>query len=155
MPVKQLKEFLDGQKVKYISISHSPAYTALEVAASAHVSGRELAKTVILMVDGRMAMAVVPAASRVDFDLLARQIGARHVELAAERDFKDRFPGCEVGAMPPFGNLYEMPVYVSDRLAEEDDLAFTAGSHSEIIRLKYGDFERLVRPKKVSVSPAL
>jgi Ala-tRNA(Pro) deacylase len=101
-----------------------------------------------------MAMAVLPAASRVEFDLFARQIGARQIELAAERDFKDRFPECEVGAMPPFGNLYGMQVYVSDRLAEEDDLAFTAGSHSEIIRLKYADFDRLVEPRKVSVSPA-
>jgi len=154
MPVRKLKEFLDGQKVKYVSISHSPAYTALEVAASAHVSGRELAKTVIIKVDGKMAMVVLPAASRVAFDLLTKQIGGGQVELAVEQEFKDRFPGCELGAMPPFGNLYGMDVFVSESLAEEEDLAFSAGSHSELIRLKYEDFERLVKPKKVSISPA-
>jgi Ala-tRNA(Pro) deacylase len=154
MPVRKLKEFLDGQKVKYVSISHSPAYTALEVAASAHVSGRELAKTVIVKVDGRMAMVVLPAASRIAFDLLTKQIGGRQVELAVEQEFQDRFPGCELGAMPPFGNLYGMDVFVSESLAEEEDLAFSAGSHSELIRLKYEDFERLVKPKKVSISPA-
>ena len=154
MPVRKLKEFLDGQKVKYVSISHSPAYTALEVAASAHVSGRELAKTVIVKVDGKMAMVVLPAASRVAFDLLTRQIGGGQVELAVEQEFQDRFPGCELGAMPPFGNLYGMDVFVSESLAEEEDLAFSAGSHSELIRLKYEDFERLVKPKKVSISPA-
>jgi Ala-tRNA(Pro) deacylase len=154
MPVKKLKEFLDGQKVKYVSISHSPAYTALEVAASAHVPGRELAKTVIIKVDGNMAMVVLPAASRVAFDLLAKQIGGKQVELAAEQEFQDRFPGCELGAMPPFGNLYGMEVFVSENLAAEDDLAFSAGSHSELIRLKYADFERLVKPKKVGISPS-
>ena len=152
MPVQKLKEFLDSQKVKYVSISHSPAFTALEVAASAHVSGRELAKTVIIRVDGKMAMVVLPAASRVAFDLLAKQIGSQHIELAAEQEFRDRFPGCELGAMPPFGSLYGMQVFVSDSLAEEEELAFSAGSHSEIIKLKYKDFERLAKPKRVNIS---
>lgn len=152
MPVRKLKEFLDSQNVKYVSISHSPAYTALEVAASAHVSGREVAKTVIIKADGKMAMVVLAAASRVAFDLLAKQIGCQHVELAAEQEFQDRFPGCELGAMPPFGPLYGMQVFVSESLAEEEELAFSAGSHSEIIKLKYEDFERLAKPRRVNVS---
>lgn len=149
MPVRKLKEFLDSQKVKYVSISHSPAFTAMEVAASAHVAGKELAKTVIVKVDGKMAMVVLPANSRVDFDILKRQIGAQHVELAAEREFRDNFPECELGAMPPFGNLYGMQLFVSESLAQEEELAFSAGSHNELIRLKYKDFERLTKPTMV------
>jgi len=104
MPVKQLKEFLDSKNIKYITISHSPAYTAQAIAASAHVSGKELAKTVMVKVDGKMAMAVLPASYQVDFDLITEAVGARKIELASEAEFKDLFPECEVGAMPPFGN---------------------------------------------------
>ena len=150
MPVRKLKEFLDSQRVKYVSISHSPAFTAMEVAASAHVTGKELAKTVIVKVDGKMAMVVLPATSRVDFDILKRKIGAQHVELAAEREFRDNFPECELGAMPPFGNLYGMQLFVSESLAQEEELAFSAGSHNELIRLKYEDFERLTKPTMVN-----
>ncbi len=150
MPVRKLKEFLDSQRVKYVSISHSRAFTAMEVAASAHVAGKELAKTVIVKVDGKMAMVVIPATSRVDFDILKRQIGAQHVELAAEREFRDKFPECELGAMPPFGNLYGMQLFVSESLAQEEELAFSAGSHNELIRLKYEDFERLTKPTMVN-----
>ncbi len=150
MPVRKLKEFLNSQKVKYVSISHSPAFTAMEVAASAHVAGKELAKTVIVKVDGKMAMVVLPATSRVDSDILKRQIGAQHVELAAEREFRDKFPECELGAMPPFGNLYGMQLFVSENLAQEEELAFSAGSHNELIRLKYEDFERLTKPTMVN-----
>jgi Ala-tRNA(Pro) deacylase len=147
MPVKRLKEFLDSHNVKYTTISHSEAYTAQEVAASAHIPGKELAKTVIVKIDGQMAMAVLPAAHRVDFDLLKRTAEAKRVELASEQEFKDLFPECEVGAMPPFGNLYGMAVYAADALAEDEAIAFNAGTHRELIRLPYRDFERLVQPK--------
>jgi Ala-tRNA(Pro) deacylase len=147
MPVKRLKEFLDGQQVKYVSISHSPAYTAQEIAASAHVRGKELAKTVMVKIDGKMAMAVLPASCKVDFDLLKQAARARAVELASETSFRDMFPECEVGAMPPFGNLYGMDIYVSNRLAEDEEIAFNAGSHTELIRLAYKDFTRLAQPK--------
>ncbi len=146
MPVKKLKEFLDGQRVKYVTINHSPAYTAREVAASSLVPRALFAKTVMINVDGEMAMAVLPASRRVDLERLAKGIGARAVELAEERDFQDRFPGCEVGAMPPFGNLYGMDVYVAEKLAEDDDIAFNAGSHTQIIQMAFGDYERLVKP---------
>ncbi|RPJ62603.1 MAG: YbaK/EbsC family protein, partial [Acidobacteria bacterium] len=106
MPVKKLKEFLDENRVKYVTISHSLAYTAQEIAATAHIPGKELAKTVIIRADGRMAMAVLPASLKVDFDLLADATGAKKIELATEREFKQLFPDCEMGAMPPFGNLY-------------------------------------------------
>lgn len=152
MPVKKLKEFLDKEGVKYVAITHSPAYTAQEIAASAHIPGQDLAKTVIVTLDGRMAMAVLPASYRIDFDLLKDATGAAKVELATEKEFKDMFPGCEVGAMPPFGNLYGMDVYVAETLAEDDEIAFNAGSHAELVKLDYADFDRLVRPKHVRVS---
>ena len=150
MPVAKLKEFLDANGVRYVTISHSRAYTANEVAASAHVSGKSMAKTVMLKVDGRIAMAVLPAAFRVSFDLLRGAIGAREVVLAGEAEFRELFPECEIGAMPPFGNLYGLPVYVADILGENEEIAFNAGSHTEVIRLAYADFNRLVNPRVLS-----
>lgn len=152
MPVTKLKEFLDRNKVKYVIISHSPAITAQEIAASAHIPGKELAKTVMIKLDGSMAMAVVPASHQVDFDLLKAATGAKQVELATERDFRDTFPGCELGAMPPFGNLYNMQVVVSRSLTADKEIAFNAGSHTELVRMAYEDFQRLVKPKVASVS---
>lgn len=152
MPAKKLKEFLDSNRVKYVTISHSPAFTAQEIAASAHIPGRELAKTVMAKADGKMVMAVVPASYQVILDLLREAAGAEHVVLAEEREFRDRFAECEVGAMPPFGNLYGMEVFVSESLAEDEEIAFNAGSHTELIKLAYRDFERLVQPKVVKLA---
>jgi len=149
MPVKKLKEFLDSNHVRYVSISHSAAYTAQEIAASAHVPGKELAKTVMVKIDGKMAMAVLPASFKVDLEHLKEALGATAIELASEREFRDLFPGCETGGMPPFGNLYDLDVYVSGKLAEDQEIAFNAGSHTELLKLAYADFERLVRPKVV------
>jgi Ala-tRNA(Pro) deacylase len=154
MPVQRLKEFLDSHDVRYVSIKHSPAYTAQEIAASAHVPGKELAKTVMVKLDGVMAMAVLPASYQVDMEHLKQVAGAGKVELAGEQEFKDMFPGCEVGGMPPFGNLYGLEVYASKALAEDEEIAFNAGSHTELIRLPYKDFERLVGPKVVALSRA-
>jgi len=152
MPAKKLKEFLDSNKVKYVAISHSPAFTAQEIAASAHVPGKELAKTVLVTVDGKMAMAVLPASYRVDVRLLREAAGASAVELAMEREFKGMFPDCELGAMPPFGNLYGMDVYVAQSLSEDENIAFNAGTHTELIRMRYSDFERLVKPRVLKFS---
>lgn len=147
MPANKLKDFLDSQKVKYLSLRHSPAYTAQEIAASVHVKGQEMAKTVMVILDGKMAMAVVPASHQVDFARLKSAAGARDVVLAAEREFKDLFPDCDVGAMPPFGNLYGMDVFVSRALTEDKEIAFNACSYSELIRVAFEDFRRLVNPK--------
>ncbi|HYT71812.1 MAG TPA: YbaK/EbsC family protein [Gemmatimonadales bacterium] len=147
MPLKPLKTFLTGHEITYLTISHSPAYTAQEVAASAHIPGNELAKTVVVKIDGKPAMVVLPASYRVDFDLLRDVTGAQQVTLALESEFEDLFPGCEPGAMPPFGNLYGMDVYVADSLAEDEEIAFNAGSYTELMKLDYLDFERLVKPK--------
>ena len=150
MPVKKLKEFLDQEKIKYISIMHSTAYTAQEVAASAHVTGKELAKTVIVELDGKMAMAVLPANRKIVLQDLREVTGSEEVKFASEEDFKKQFPDCETGAMPPFGNLYGMEVFMAESLTHNDEIAFNAGSHTEVIKMAYRDFERLVEPKVVS-----
>jgi Ala-tRNA(Pro) deacylase len=150
MPAQMLKEFLDSQGVEYVVISHSPAFTAQRIAESAHIQGKELAKTVIVKIDGRMAMAVLPSSQKIDLSLLCDTAHAQKVELATESEFRDRFPGCEPGAMPPFGNLYGMDVYVAASLAEDEEIAFNAGSFTELVRMAYRDFERLVQPKVLS-----
>jgi Ala-tRNA(Pro) deacylase len=146
MILRQLVEFLDANKVKYVNITHSTAFTAQDVADSAHISGKEMAKTVIVWMDGAMAMVVLPAFAMIDFNKLKDAVGAKSIELASESEFKDRFPSCEVGAMPPFGNLYGMTVIVDAMLAEDEEFAFNAGTHRELIRMHYADFDRLVRP---------
>ena len=155
MPTQRLKEFLDSNKVKYVAISHSQAFTAQEIAASAHIPGRQLAKTVMVTLGGEMAMAVLPATDHVDLRLLKKAAGVKKAQLADEKEFKDLFPDCEIGAMPPFGNLYDLEVYVAASLAEGEDIAFNAGSHTELIQMAYADFERLVKPKVVEVSLAV
>src|SRR6266699_1389857 len=150
MPVKKLKEFLDQERIKYVSIIHSTAYTAQEVAASAHVTGKELAKTVIVELDGKMAMAVLPANRKIVLQDLREVTGSQEVKFVSEEQFKQRFPDCETGAMPPFGNRDGMDVYLAESLTENDQIAFNAGSHTEVIKLSYKDFERLVQPKVVS-----
>ena len=146
MPVQKLKDYLDENEVKYVSLSHSKAYTASAVAASAHVKGKNLAKTVIVKLDGKITMAVLPAKYRVDLEQLRKASLSGTVELATEEDFENKFPGCEGGAMPPFGNLYGVPVYVEMSLAEDEEIAFNACSHAELIQLAYKDFARLVKP---------
>lgn len=155
MPLERLKEYLNSQNVKYVSVSHYETYTAQETAQSAHISGKELAKTVIVKMDGKMAMAVLPASQKIDFGLLKATAGARKIELAGEEEFLKMFPDCEVGAMPPFGNLYGMDVYVAEGLAEDEEISFNAGSHIELVRMSYKDFARLVRPRVVKLSSGL
>jgi len=145
MPVQKLKAFLDENGVNYAVIQHSRAFTAQEIAELTHTPGKELAKTVMAVIAGKVAMIVIPASHRVDFKCLS-EVAGTSVELADEGDFVELFPNCDMGAMPPFGNLYDMPVYVSETLAEDESIAFSAGTHSEVIRLEYADFERLVNP---------
>lgn len=154
MPLTKVKAFLDANRVKYVTISHSKAYTAQGIAAVSHISGKELAKSVIVKLDGALAMAVLPASFQVDLLALKRAVGVREAELAGEREFKQHFPDCETGAMPPFGNLYGIPVYVDETLTEDREIAFNAGSHYELIRLAYEDFDRLVHPEVLSFSSA-
>ncbi len=152
MPVKALKQFLDASHVKYTSIVHSPAYTAQEVAQSAHIKGHSMAKVVIVKLDGVMAMAVLPADTKVVLQDLRELTGHQKVQFATEEEFKSRFPDCEPGAMPPFGNLYSMDVYVAESLTRNELISFNAGSHMEVIQLAYADYERLAHPKVLSFS---
>jgi Ala-tRNA(Pro) deacylase len=155
MPSKKLKEFLDSKKVKYIKIEHAPAYTAQEIAQSAHIPGKELAKTVIINIDGKMAMAVLSANYSIDFDYFRKETGAKKLELVSEEQFKDKFPDCEIGFMPPFGNLYGMDVYVDKHLTKDKEIAFNAGAHLELFKMSYQDFEKLVKPKVLRFSDTL
>jgi Ala-tRNA(Pro) deacylase len=147
MPAKVVKEFLDQNNIKYVSIKHSRAFTAQEIAASAHIHGKKIAKTVVLKVDGKIVFAVLPATYKVDFNLLKEALKTDNVRLANELEFKDKCPGCEVGAMPPMGNLFGIETYVAASLVEDEEIAFNAGTHTELIRLNYSDYEKLVKPK--------
>lgn len=150
MQLSSLKEYLDKHNIKYVAISHSPAYTAQGIAALTHIPGKELAKTVIIKMDGKLVMAVLPASFHVDLGLFKQATKAKAVELASENEFKDQFPECETGAMPPFGNLYGIDVFADESLAKDKEIAFNAGSHRELIRLGWEDFERLVKPAMIT-----
>jgi Ala-tRNA(Pro) deacylase len=152
MPSQKLKKYLDENKIKYISINHSSVFTSQEIAASAHIPGEELAKTVIIKADDKMAMAVLPASYKISFEYLKSILDADDVRLAYEQEFMDKFPDCEVGAMPPFGNLYGLEVYMSESLSAAEEIAFNACSHTELIRMNLKDFINLVRPKVVKFS---
>jgi Ala-tRNA(Pro) deacylase len=143
----RLHNYLDQQHAPYSTLSHERTVTAQETANCAHIGNRHFAKTVMLRVDGELAMMVMPAAYRVDLIRLSRALGGRVVEVAQESDFRDAFPDCELGAMPPFGNLYGMPVYVDARLAEQPEIAFNAGSHTDLVQMSYAEFERLAQPE--------
>lgn len=152
MPLDKLIKYLDENKVKYVILKHSPAFTSQEIAQRAHIPGKELAKSVILHMDGKLAMAVLPASYHIDFQMLEEASGATRVSLATEDDFKNFFPDCETGAMPPFGNLYDMDVYVAKSLTEDEKIYFNAGNHSELIKMAYEDFQKLVKPKILKFS---
>jgi len=151
MSMERVRQHLDEQNVKYSILQHSAAYTAQEVAESVHVTGRHFAKCVMVKIDGRLAQVVLPATDQVDLNRMAHSVGATSVELAKEDEFKDSFPDCELGAMPPFGNLFGVEVFVSPHLTAADRIAFNAGSHTDVMQLSYGDFKRLVDPIEVAL----
>jgi Ala-tRNA(Pro) deacylase len=149
MPSKNLTDYLREHRVKYTTISHTPAYTAQEIAASAHMTGMQIAKTVMVKIDGKLCILVEPANCKVDLKALQTELGAHSVELAHEYEFEDMFPGCETGAVPPIGELFDVDVYVDDVIKYQDEIAFSAGNHSELVKMRYTDFEKLVKPKHV------
>jgi Ala-tRNA(Pro) deacylase len=155
MPARRLKEFLDSHKVKYVTMAHSTAYTAQEIASLAQIRGNEFARAVIVRIDGVMVMAVLPASYHVDLPLLKAAAKGKKIALASEPDFRDRFPECEIGAMPPFGQLYGMPVFVDESLTKDKEIAFNAGTHHELIRLSYEDFARLAQPEVAKFSTSV
>ena len=146
MPAKKLKQFLDDRGVKYVSIQHSPAYTASVVARSAHVSGSDFGKTIIVKIEGEMAMVVLPAHRKIVISELRELLDSNSVELATESEFIDRFPDCELGAMPPFGNLYGMKVFLEHRMTRYPEIAFNAGNHCEVIRMSMRDYLLYAEP---------
>ena len=147
MPTARIREFLDDHGIRYEVIHHARAFTAQRTAQTAHSPGGEVAKTVVVKLDGRLALAVVPASENIRLRRLAKVAGANHVELASEAEFAAAFPDCEVGAMPPLGGLYGMEVWVDVFLTRDKEIAFNAGSHTEMIRMPYREFESLVRPR--------
>lgn len=146
-PINELKAYLATNHVRYELIKHREKFTAQELAAAEHVPGREQAKVVILRSGNEFLMVVLPALYHVDFERARAAIGKEDLELANEYQFVDVFPNCEAGAMPPFGNLYGLPVWIDESLTRDEYIVFNACSHSEAIRMKYSDFARLVRPR--------
>ncbi|HSL00934.1 MAG TPA: YbaK/EbsC family protein [Rubrobacteraceae bacterium] len=142
----RLEGYLRDNRVPFEAQEHPRAVTAQEVAASEHVPGKMLAKTVMVLADGEMFMLALPASYQVDLEKVAAALKARNARLSEEREFEDTFPDCEVGAMPPFGNLYGVPVCVDESLAEDEIIVFRAGTHTETMSVRYADFERLVEP---------
>ena len=152
--MKKLKEMLDEGKVSYEVYNHPLAYTAQEIAAGQHFSGDEMAKVVILKVDGALVMAVLMGSQKVSLATVKDSLNAKEVQLATEDEFVSRFPDCEIGAMPPFGNLFGLPVYVDPALEKDEFIYFNAGNHVQTVRLKYRDFERLTHPRVVRLTEA-
>jgi Ala-tRNA(Pro) deacylase len=154
MPVTKVTGFLKSSGTDYEISEAPPAFTAQQTAEEVHLPGRELAKTVIVKIDGIFAMAVLPAPARIDFTLLKGVSGAGKVELATEEEFAGLFPDCEIGAMPPFGNLYDMKVFVEEELTKDDKISFYGCSHGKLIRVSFGDYIKLVKPETGRFSQA-
>lgn len=150
MPSPIIRGFLDAREVTYQTIPHPESFTAQETAAVAHVPGMELAKTVIVKLDGKLAMVVVPATCHLDLGSVCESTGAQEAELAEEDEFRFLFPDCELGAMPPLGNLYDVQVYVCKGLARAEAICFNAGSHKQLVRVPYAEFVQLVKPTLIN-----
>lgn len=157
MPIPtQICRFLDSQGISYQRYTHSRAYTAQGTAQAQHLSGKRMAKVVIVVTDNnRLVMAVVPASNHVDLDKLGRLLNTTWIRLATEEEFKDAFPDCELGAMPPLGNIYHLEVWIDEVLRSYPTISFNAGTHAETIQMSFSDFERIVQPKEASFSVLL
>lgn len=153
--LNKLKEFLDKSKVKYSVRTHQVVYTSQEVAAAEHVPGAQLAKVVMIKANAQFLMAVLPATQRIVLEKLCEVLGKPEARLATEEEFKGLFPQCETGAMPPFGNLYDLPVYVDKTLTKTKEIVFRAGTHTETVHMKYKDFSKLVKPTEAEFSQHL
>jgi len=147
----RLQEFLDTGQAPYESRTHRTAYTAAEVAEAMHIPGKEMAKTVIVNADGMLRMAVLPANQMLNLHHLQWVMRSDNIRLATEGEFKDAFPGCELGAMPPFGNLFGMSVYCDTRLANNDFIEFNGGTHTDTVRMLFTEFKRLARPTMIDL----
>jgi len=144
---ERLESYLREHEVRYAILKHAEAFTAQEVAAAQHVSGHQLAKVVMVWADKTLTMLVVPASGRVNLRRATELLGAKKLRLSSEAEFVARFPDCLVGAMPPFGNLYDLPVWVDSALADQERIVFRVGSYTETMSLRYDDFAKLVQPR--------
>jgi Ala-tRNA(Pro) deacylase len=143
---RTLNAYLDHERVHYDVLPHPEAFRALTIAQMLHTPEKEMAKVVIVKVDTRFVMTVLPASWNVDLSRLRTVFTTHQVRLATEDEITSLFPDCELGAMPPFGNLYRLPVYVDQSLTEDEEIVFQAGTHSDAIRMRYWDFAALVFP---------
>ena len=152
MPSPKVKAYLDDHGVAFETITYEHAYDAQRVAAAARISGKQLAKTVVIKADDKLVMAVVPASARVDCERLKGALDAVYAALAKESDFRGSFGDCEVGAMPPLGPLYGVDVFVDQSLTQAETIAFRAGTHGELIRMTYADFEKVAAPRVLDLA---
>ena len=157
MPIPtRISDYLDSHHISYQSFRHPPAYTAQGIAQAQHISGKKIAKVVMVVADDqKMIMTVVPANHRVDLNKLGRLLGTRYVRLATEEEFANYFPECELGAMPPLGNIYHLDVWVDEKLGSLPNISFNAGTHAETIQISFSDFKRLVKPNAGSFAVLL
>ena len=149
---ERLQEHLVANGVRFELEQHKVAYTAQDLAAVEHVSGRRVAKVVVLMTGGGANLLLMPASSQVDLEKVTAELGIADVRLAHEDEFAGMFEDCDVGAMPPFGSLYGLPVYVDVSLTKAPEITFPAGSHRESMRIRFSDFDRLENPRVVNVA---
>ena len=150
--IKKLKELFDETKVSYEVYNHPLAYTAQEIAERQHFSGDQMAKVVMLKIDGELVMAVITGSQKIHLPTARASLGSGEVRLATEDEFFTKFPHCEIGAMPPFGNLFGLPVYVDPAVTKDESIYFNAGNHVQTVRIRYKDFERLVNPQVVRLT---
>ena len=145
-------EFLDKAAVSYDVTGHVPTFTAQQMAAAEHEPGKYVAKPVIVKADGKYMMCVLAACYKIDLGALKKQLGAKHIELALEKEIGEIFDDCALGAGPPFGNLYDMPVIMDKAMEKDDHIIFQAGTHDQSVRMSMDDYRRLVKPKVIEFS---
>lgn len=141
-----LQRYLNNNGIPYQIIEHDPAFSAHGVSVATHVAEKEIAKTVILQIDGKFWMTVLRGDYKINLHMIKQAFAAHHVHLAHEEDLNTLFPDCQLGTMPPFGNLYGVPVLVDQALADDDQISFNACCYTKVVKIKYEDFRRLVNP---------
>jgi Ala-tRNA(Pro) deacylase len=149
---KRLEEMFRAENVTFSVRKHEEMYSAQRLAGLLHISGEQLAKVVMARADDQLVMLVLPAPARVDLGKVKKLLKAGEVSLAREPEFAELFADCEVGAMPPYGNLYGLPTYVDRTLSTQIRIAFPAGSHREAIELSFADYERTAKPVVANLS---
>lgn len=152
MPGQRVQAFLDEKDIKYVVINHSPAYTALEISEAAHIPGKMMAKSLMIYKDDTLVMVVMPANYKLSLEAFKEASGAKQARFATEQEFINQFPDCDIGAMPPFGNLYQMEVYADEHLTQHDEIVFNAGSHYQLFKMRIQDFLDCVQPTLIHTS---